>query len=644
MAFLDVRGLTKTIGARVLFEQIDFSLADGEHVGLIGANGSGKTTLLRILAGDEPRNEGEISLRRNARVAYLPQEPELPPGASIFEAAAAGKPELVDVVSKYHSAAAALAREAAVADSAVARNVTRLSAEMDRLGAWAYEHRVEEMLTRVGVAGWDRDVDSLSGGERKRVALARTLLAEPDLLLLDEPTNHLDADTIQWLEEWLVDFPGVLLLVTHDRYFLDRVVDRNVEIALGALHFYDGGYADYLEQKEDRERRIAVEDEKRRRLIEKELEWAKRAPPARTGKARARLRRAEGLQRERRELAERQRDERTVIETAAGPRLGRTAIELRDVHKAWDGRRLVDGFSSLLRPGQRIGVIGPNGAGKTTLLRMIAGEESPDAGEIVRRETARIAYHDQRRDSLDPEKTVYETVAVSEWLDVGGRRVHARSYLEQFLFPTATHQQKVSALSGGERNRLLLARLFLEEANVLLLDEPTNDLDLVTLQVLEEALLDFDGVVIVVTHDRFFLDKLATHLWVFEGDGAVREHVGGYDLYARLRAEAIAEKEAAERERAEAERRRRRVVEAARRAESRPERRLSWTERQELEAIEERILDAESERDRLEAILADPALYAADNRDPAAITRAYHAAGERVDALYRRWAELDEKS
>ncbi len=658
MSFLDVRSLTKTIGARTLFEGISFSLADGEHVGLIGANGSGKTTLLRILAGDESRNAGEIALRRGARIGWLRQEPALSEGVTVFEAAAAGRPELVRAVGEYHRVSTALARAASGTERGAEAGEapggrrkldelltaqSRLTAEMDRLHAWDFDHQVEEVLSRLDVGDVERSVGALSGGERKRVALARTLLGDPDLLLLDEPTNHLDADTVQWLEEWLVDYPGALLLVTHDRYFLDRVVDRNLELALGGLFSYPGGYADYLEQKQAREERIATEDAKRRRLIAKELEWAKRAPPARTGKARARLKRAESLRDESRALRERARPETPSLEGAGAPRLGRTALELRGVVKGYPGRPLIEGFSATVKGGQRVGIIGPNAAGKTTLLRMIAGDEEPDSGTIALPENTRTAYYDQRREQLDDEASVYENVAHAEWLDVGGRRVHARSYLDGFLFPTSAQDQKVSSLSGGERNRLMLAKLFLRESNLLLLDEPTNDLDLTTLQVLEEALLDYRGAVLVVTHDRWFLDRVATHLWVFEGDGEVHEHVGGYDLYARVRAQERVRKAAAQRDGAAAEKARRREQHAERRAESRPERRLTYREQQELERIEARIVEAEAERDRLAARLADPVLYASGGGQPAEAAAAFRHAEARVESLYARWAELEER-
>jgi ABC transport system ATP-binding/permease protein len=629
---LDVKNLRKSFGTRVVLDGATFAVGAGEKVGVIGVNGSGKSTLLRIVAGEEGPGEGSLALQRGARVGYLAQEPAFAPGATIRAAAAAGNPELQRVLAEYHEVAARLAGGGAANDQV--RRLGDLAARVEALGGWEWEHRVENVLTRLGVQGFDRPVEGLSGGERKRVALARVLLEAPDLLLLDEPTNHLDADTTLWLEEHLLDYAGAVLLITHDRYFLDRVVTRMLEVEGGRVTSYPGGYTEYLEQKSAQTERLNVEQAKRAKLIEQELEWVKRSPPARTGKQQARIRRLGTLEAEHRVAAPPSRDE-AEIRFGAPPRLGRTVLELDSVGKRFGELVLVHDLSTRLRAGERVGVIGPNGAGKTTLMRMILGAEPVDSGVIRTGENTRIAYFEQSRGDLDPEASLYESVADSEWVVLGDQRIHVRSYLDRFLFPPAIQEQKVRSLSGGERSRLLLARLFLLQANLLVLDEPTNDLDLVTLQVLESMLVEFPGCVLMVTHDRFFLDKIATRLLVFEGDGAVHAHEGGYDLYRRLR-------EQRESARVQEERRTRASAPAPKRAApaSGP-RRLSYRETKELEGIEARILGAEARRDELGAALSDPDLYAETPEEVARVSAAFRHAEQEVEALYARWAELD---
>jgi ATP-binding cassette subfamily F protein uup len=637
LPIVTVQSLHKSYGSRVVFDGVSFAVDEGEKVGFVGVNGSGKSTLFRVVAGVEGYEGGTLAFRRDIRVGYLWQEPEFAGGDTILRAVAAGRPELLEALSAYHEISAKLAADPGGLDRLLARQ-GEAAARIEALGGWDYEHRMEAILTRLGVEHWERPVEGLSGGERKRVALARVLLQQPELLLMDEPTNHLDADTVAWLEEHLREYPGAVMLITHDRYFLDRVVTRMVEVSRGELTPYPGGYTEYLEAKAERMERLAVEEQKRNRLLAQELAWVRRSPSARTGKQQARINRLDDLQAEQRE---KRLPGRSTVELTADavPHLGRTVLDLHHVSKRYGDRVLIRDFSTILQAGERVGIIGPNGAGKTTLLRIILGQEPADAGEVELGKNTRIAYFDQRREELDPAQTIYEAVSGQDWVEVGGRRTHLRSYLESFLFTPEQQRQPIRSLSGGERNRVLLARLFLQDANLLILDEPTNDLDLVTLQVLESFLADWPGCVLLVTHDRFFLDKVATGLIVFEGNGELRRHAGGYDLYRRLK------------EAREAEEAARRAPEKGRKEDSREEarqlrragapRKLSYREQQELAGMEEAILQAEAEKEELGARLADPSLYAGSPEEVARVTAAYGEAVARVDRLYARWEELE---
>jgi ATP-binding cassette subfamily F protein uup len=589
MNVLNVQELRKSFGPRVVFDGVSFAVNAGEKVGFIGANGSGKSTLFRIVAGLEGHQSGTVAFRRGTRVGYLGQSPEFQQADTVRSAISAGR---------------------------------------------EWDHRAENVLTRLGVLDWDRPIAGSSGGEQKRVAIARVLLAEPDLLLLDEPTNHLDADTVEWLEGYLATYRGATLLITHDRYFLDRVVERMLEVSTGALTSFQGGYTEYLEAKAERAALFAATDHKRRRLIEQELAWVRRAPSARTGKQQARIGRLETLQAEQQFERSRAPAATAEITPPEAPRLGRTVLNIHEVSKHFGERVLFRPFTTLLQAGERIGIVGPNGAGKTTLLRILVGEEPASTGRVEVGVNTRMVYFDQTRGGLDPDASVYDSVANSDWVQLGGERVHLVSYLERFGFAPAIQRQAVRSLSGGERNRVLLARLFLEDANLLILDEPTNDLDLDTLRVLEDALANFAGCALLVSHDRFFLDKVATGLIVFEEDGTLRRHAGGYDLYRRLRAE----REAAKRPPPAAA--------AAPRpggAPARPSggpRKLSYKETRELQGMEAAILAAEAERDTLSEELST--LAGSEWQATVRLTESLAAATVRVEELYARWAQLEE--
>jgi ATP-binding cassette subfamily F protein uup len=647
MTLLHAAGLALSFGSRTVFDGLTLTIEEGERVGLVGVNGSGKSSLMRILARAAAADRGEVQLRRGALVTYLPQEPGFAPGATVASELEVARAPLRAALDHHADLAARLAApHDAGAHARLLADLAQASDRVEQLGGWDTAHEARRLLDRLGVRDWERPVAELSGGTRKRIAIARALLSRPDLLLLDEPTNHLDADTVDWLEEELDRLPGAFLLVTHDRYFLDDLVDRIVEITPGAgVTSFPGNYEAYLEQKLEADLVAADAQHKRDRWIAQEVAWLRRGVEARRTKSKARVERARRL------MAERGRERPKVAELklAAPPRLSQVVLEGHGLAKRFDGRAILDGVSFVLQRGERVGLVGPNGAGKTTFLRVLLGELPPDAGEVVVGKRTKVAYYDQQRTKLDPEATVYEAAGGGppgrvgeDFVEISGRRVALRDHLDDLLFPPSVQRMQVKALSGGERNRLLLAKLFLEGANVLVLDEPTNDLDLVTLNVLERLLLSFDGSVLLVTHDRYFLDKVATAVLAFEGEGRVVRYPGNYETYRALRDQAEAAREAEARERAglpDAVRAPPREAEAAR-----PRRkpgRLSFKEQRELEGMEGAILAAEERKATLEATLADPETYRKDGAGVARLRAELDAASADVERLYSRWQELE---
>jgi ATP-binding cassette subfamily F protein uup len=644
VTLLHAAGLGLAFGSRTIFDGLTFTIEEGERVGLVGPNGSGKSSLMRMLARAAEPDRGEIQLRRGATVTYLPQEPVFAEGATVAGELEVARAPLRAALDAHAALSARLESEPdEVAHARILAELAALSDRIDHLGGWDTAHEARRLLDRLGVRDWDRPVAELSGGARKRVAIARALLTRPDLLLLDEPTNHLDADTVDWLEEELDGLSGALLLVTHDRYFLDDLVDRIVEITPGAgVTSHPGNYEAYLEQKLEAEELAQAAQHKRERWIAEEVAWLRRGVEARRTKSKARIERARRLMAER-GLA---RPRVAAFQAAAPPRLSQVVLEGHGLVKAFDGRKVLDGVSFRLQKGERVGIVGPNGAGKTTFLRVLLGELAPDAGEIVVGKRTKIAYYDQQRAGLDPEQTLYEAAGGSppgrtgeDFVELSGRRVALRDYLDDLLFPVAMQRMQVKALSGGERNRLLLAKLFLEGANVLVLDEPTNDLDLVTLNVLERLLLGFDGSVLLVTHDRYFLDKVATAVLAFEGDGRAVRYPGNYETYRTLKEQSLA-LAAAERAEGEASPPQRAAppppVERARRPGK-----LTFKEQRELEGIEPAILAAESRKAEIESTLSDPATYQKAGSGVAEIRNELERVSAEVERLYARWQELE---
>jgi len=611
-----------------LLDHADLVIEPGSRLGLIGRNGAGKSSLLKILAGQAAPDDGRVWQRPGLRIAFVPQEPVLEPGHTVFEATVAGLGELADLLASYHSAARVL--EHAPHDETAMATMQSAHEELERRDGWNVQSRVETVLSRLGLSA-DARVEALSGGTRKRVALARALVADPELLVLDEPTNHLDLDSIAWLEETLIAFPGAVLVVTHDRAFLDRVVTGIIELDRGRLAEYPGSFADYERRKAEQLAAEAVSNAKFDKLLAQEEVWIRKGIEARRTRNEGRVRRLERLREER--AARRDRQGQVTMAVAEGDRSGQLAAELEHVTKRYDGRSVVEDFSCRILRGDKVGLIGPNGSGKTTLLRLILGEIRPDSGKVHRGTKLSVAYFDQFREALDEEATLGETISQgSDHVEVNGVKKHVIGYLGDFLFPPERVRAPVKSLSGGERNRLLLARLFCRPANVLVLDEPTNDLDIETLELLESLLQEYPGTLFLVSHDREFLDNVVTQTIASEGGGEWKEYAGGYSDWQRVRSQLAAPERANQKTAA---------LEPRRRMQSN---KLGYKEGRELAELPARLEALEREQAEIAGKLAAPALY----RDRAGEVKGLqlrHAAIEaELTQLLARWEELEAKS
>ncbi len=513
---------------RQVLANISLSFLPGAKIGVLGPNGAGKSTLLRIMAGLEEPSSGIAELAPNATVGFLPQEPDLDSSRTVRENVEDGVRPMRDLLDRFNEISARFAEPDVDFDALLAEQAT-VQDQIDRHDVWSLDATLDRAMDALRLPEADRDVTTLSGGERRRVALCRLLLSSPDLLLLDEPTNHLDAESVAWLERFLESYKGTVVAVTHDRYFLDNVAGWILELDRGKGLPFEGNYSSWLEQKQAR---LAIEEKTesaRRRTLARELEWVRMSPKARHAKSKARVQGYEKL------LAEEQnvRLDKIEIHIPAGPRLGDVVVEAKDVAKGFGDRLLFESLTFSLPPGGIVGVIGPNGAGKTTLFRMIAGEETAESGVLTVGDTVELAYVDQSRAGLTPENTVWKEISGNlDTIELGKREINSRQYVSWFNFRGSDQQKRVGDLSGGERNRVHLAKLLRSGGNVLLLDEPTNDLDVDTLRALEEALLDFAGCAVVISHDRWFLDRIATHILAFEGDSQVTWFEGSYQEYA----------------------------------------------------------------------------------------------------------------
>ncbi len=530
-------GVSKIIPPqRQILKNIYLSFFYGAKIGIIGLNGSGKSTLLKIIAGLDKSYQGNVVFSPGYSVGYLEQEPKLDPEKTVKEVVQEGVQSIMDLLKEYDEVNNAFADPAVLEDpDAMDKLIARQAEIQDKLDAtdaWNIDNKLERAMDALRCPPDEKKIAVLSGGEKRRVALCRLLLQQPDILLLDEPTNHLDAESIDWLEQHLQQYPGTVIAVTHDRYFLDHVAGWILELDRGEGIPWKGNYSSWLDQKTQRMAQEEKQASKRRKTLERELEWVRMAPKARQAKGKARLSSYDRLMNE----DQKEREEKLEIYIPNGPRLGNKVIEAKHLAKAYDDKALFTDLNFMLPPNGIVGVIGPNGAGKTTLFRLIMGQERQDAGEFEVGETVKIAYVDQNHKDLSPEKSVYEVISQGvESFRMGGRDMNARAYLSKFNFTGADQEKKIGVLSGGERNRLHLAMALKEEGNVLLLDEPTNDIDVNTLRALEEGLENFAGCAVVVSHDRWFLDRIATHILAFEGDSQVTYFEGSYSEYEEFK-------------------------------------------------------------------------------------------------------------
>ena len=526
--------VTKAHGSRTLFEDVSLSFLKQARIGVIGPNGMGKSSLLRIMSGQDKEYLGETILAPGSRVGYVPQEPTLDASLTVGENVEQAVKPIRDMLQSFDEVSAKLGEDLPEDEmNELLEKMGRLQDEIDAKDAWELDRHIEQAMAALCLPPKESAVGHLSGGEKRRVALCRMLLEKPDLLLLDEPTNHLDADTVLWLERHLVDYPGTIVLVTHDRYFLDNVVGWMLEVDRGELRPYQGNYSQYLEQREEFYRRRDKQDDERAKLIARELDWVRQNPKGRTAKNKARVQRYEQL------VADHSKTVRDTfrLHIAFTRRLGDSVLVARDLKKSYGDRTLFEGLSFELPPGAILGVVGANGTGKSTLMRMIVGAEQPDSGEIEIGPTVDLCYLDQSREDLKDDHTVYEEITGGkDIMKVGGADVNGRAYVSRFNFRGGDQQKLMKELSGGERNRVQMAKMLARGGNLILLDEPTNDLDLTTLRHLEEALMEFPGSCIVVTHDRWFLDRIATHILAFEGDGSVVFHPGNFESWREYRA------------------------------------------------------------------------------------------------------------
>ncbi|HMB98384.1 MAG TPA: ABC-F family ATP-binding cassette domain-containing protein [Balneolaceae bacterium] len=628
MTYLSVEQLSKHYGIKPLFEGLTFGISKGDKTALVAPNGTGKSTLLKVLAGKETPDSGEVMIQNGLRVGFLEQEPDLNDRMTIHEFITQGHSDMAAIIQNYEKASQ---NQAENFNEKTQNAFEKALSAMDAAGAWDYEQRMHQILGKLNIHNLNQSIASLSGGERKRVALAFVLLENPDLLLLDEPTNHLDVEMIEWLENYLAKSATTLLMVTHDRYFLDRVCNHIIEIDDGNLYHHNGNYQYYLEKKAERQQIEQLETNKAGQLLKKELEWMRRAPKARTTKSKSRI-------------SSFYETEEKAKQKSGGPelrlevnmqRMGGKILELTNISKRFDDTVILDNFSYSFKRGERIGIIGKNGVGKSTFLNIITGKEEPDSGDLDKGSTIAYGHYQQKGIQLDEEQRVIEVMKeIAEVVELAdGKKVSASQFLEHFMFTPEMQYTPISKLSGGERRRLGLMMVLIKNPNFLILDEPTNDLDLMTLNRLEDFLQDFGGCLIVVSHDRFFMDKLVQHYFIFEGDGVIRDFNGTYREYREQVALRESEEKAALKKKEKPKRRETKTVSKA------ANKGLTFKEKKEYRKLEKEIEKLESEKKELEKILSAGTLEYTELQDKSA---RYGELRDIIDEKSMRWLELAE--
>ncbi len=645
MAVISLSDAQLAFGHVALLDHAELALEAGERVGLIGRNGTGKSSLLKVIAGQGKLDDGQLVMQQGLRIAYVEQEPQFDDDACIFDAVAAGVADIQALLAEYDSLAANLG---GADDGKLMERMHQVQAKLDVVDGWNVSNRVETTLQRLNLDG-QRVISTLSGGMKKRVALARALVAAPDVLVLDEPTNHLDFSSIAWLESLLREFRGSLLFITHDRSFLDNIATRIVELDRGHLMSYPGNFSAYQVRKADQLAVEAIENAKFDKVLAQEEVWIRKGVEARRTRNEGRVRRLEALREAR--ASRREQQGQVKMEVAAGERSGKIVAELIDVNKSYEGRAIVRDFNAILMRGDKIGLIGVNGAGKTTLLKLILGEIAPDSGTVRQGSKLQVAYFDQMREQLNDEATLADTISPgSDWVEINGQRKHVMTYLGDFLFAPERARSPVKSLSGGERNRLLLARLFAKPANVLVLDEPTNDLDIDTLELLEQLLEDYQGTVFLVSHDRTFLDNVVTQVIVAEGSGIWREYVGGYSDWERVRkplpdegaakATLKSDKPATDK----VPKPEMPLAPASAADVAVKTKKLSFKEQRELEQLPQQIADLETEQAAISARLADADLYRKEPGEVQRLNQRYAEIDEALMTALQRWEEIEART